>query len=70
VVNANLVSMWAIQVRNSDIAVTMMGIPGGFAHFWREILGFLDSPCRKFTDEARLIEKSETCAGSPDPPQA
>ena len=46
VVNANLFSMWSIQVRNSGIAVTMTGLLGGVAHFWRKILGFLGSPCR------------------------
>ena len=45
-VNANLFSMWSIQVRNSGIAVTMTGLLGRVAHFWRKILGFLGSPCR------------------------
>ena len=45
-VNANLLSMGSIQVRNSGIAVTMTGLLGRVAHFWRKILGFLGSPCR------------------------
>ena len=32
-VNANLFSMWSIQVRNSGIAVTMTGLLGRVAHF-------------------------------------
>ena len=31
----------------------------GAACFWREILGLFRGLCRKFTDEARTIERSE-----------
>ncbi len=59
-VNLNLFAVWSIPVRNSDIAVTVTGILlAGFAYFWREILGFFGGLYRKFTDEARTIEKTE-----------
>jgi hypothetical protein len=31
----------------------------GVAYFWRETLGFFAGLYRKFTDEARTIEKTE-----------
>ena len=37
--------------------------PRGVAYFWRKILGFFGGLYRKFTNEASLIEKSETCDG-------
>jgi hypothetical protein len=41
-INLNLFSLWAIPVRNSEIAVTITGIViaacAGF--FWRTVLGF------------------------------
>lgn len=58
--NLNLFSMWSIPVRNSDIGVTLTGILlAGVAYFWREILGLFGGLYRKYTDEARMIEKSE-----------
>jgi len=57
-VNLNLFAVWSIPVRNSEIAVTVTGILlGGFGYFWREILGLFGGLYRKFTDEARAIEK-------------
>lgn len=59
--NLNLFSVWAIPVRNSEIAVTMTGILiAGVGYCWREVLGLFGGLYRKYTDEARLMEKSET----------
>jgi hypothetical protein len=35
-------------------------ILAGVAYFWREILGMFGGLYRKYTDEAKLIEHSET----------
>ena len=59
--NLNLFSMWSIPVRNSDIAVTVTGIMlAGAGYFWREVLGMFGGLYRKYTDEAKLMENSET----------
>jgi hypothetical protein len=59
--NLNLFSAWSIPVRNSDIAVTVTGILlAGVAYFWREILGLFGGLYRKYTDESKIMEKSET----------
>jgi xanthine/uracil permease len=59
-VDLNLFGAWSIPVRDSGIAVTVTGILlGGFAYFWREILGFFSGLYRKFTDEARTMERKE-----------
>ena len=59
--NLNLFGVWSIPVRNSDIGVTMTGILlAGVAYFWREILGMFGGLYRKYTDEAKLMEHSET----------
>jgi hypothetical protein len=48
-------------VRNSDIAVTLTGILlAGIGYFWREVLGMFGGLYRKYTDEAKLMENSET----------
>jgi hypothetical protein len=58
--NLNLFSVWSVPVRNSEIAVTVTGILiAGMGYFWREILGLFGGLYRKYTDEARMIEKSE-----------
>src|SRR5512135_1561572 len=58
--NLNLFSAWSIPVRNSEIAVTVTGVLlAGAAYFWRGILGLFGGLYRKFTDEARTIERSE-----------
>jgi len=59
--NLNLFGIWSIPVRNSDIGVTLTGIIlAGVAYFWREILGMFGGLYRKYTDEAKLMEHSET----------
>jgi len=59
--NLNLFSLWSIPVRNSDIAVTLTGIVlAGAGYFWRELLGMFGGLYRKYTDEAKLMENSET----------
>ena len=59
--NLNLFSMWSIPVRNSDIAVTLTGILiAGAGYCWREVLGMFGGLYRKYTDEAKLMENSET----------
>lgn len=58
--NLNLFSLWAIPIRNSEIAVTLTGILiAGAAYFWRVALGFFSGLSRKFGDQARTIEKTE-----------
>jgi hypothetical protein len=57
----NLFSIWSIPVRNSDIGLTLTGILlAGVAYFWREVLGMFGGLYRKYTDEAKLMEHSET----------
>jgi hypothetical protein len=57
--NLNLFSIWSIPVRNSEIAVTLTGfLLAGFGYFWREVLGFFSGLYRKYTDEAKVIERS------------
>ena len=59
--NLNLFSIWSIPVRNSDIAVTLTGILlAGVGYFWREVLGVFGGLYRKYTDESKLMENSET----------
>jgi len=59
--NLNLFSVWSIPVRNSEIAVTVTGILiAGIGYFWREVLGLFGGLYRKYTDESRIMEKSET----------
>jgi hypothetical protein len=59
--NLNLFGIWSIPVRNSDIGVTLTGfLLAGAAYFWREILGMFSGLYRKYTDEAKLMEHSET----------
>ena len=59
-VNLNLFSVWSIPVRTSEIAVTLTGIlVAGFGYLWREILDLLGGLYRKYTDQARTIEKAE-----------
>jgi uncharacterized membrane protein len=59
--NLNLFSIWSIPVRNSDIAVTLTGILiAGAGYCWREVLGMFGGLYRKYTDEAKLMENSET----------
>jgi hypothetical protein len=57
--NLNLFSVWSIPARNSAIAVTVTGLLlAGFGYFWREVLGLFSGLYRKYTDEAKVIERS------------
>ena len=57
----NLFSVWSIPVRTRDITVTLTGILlAGVAYFWREILGLFGGLYRKYTDESKIMEKSES----------
>jgi hypothetical protein len=59
--NLNLFLAWSIPVRNSAIGVTMTGIlMAGVGYFWREVLGLFGGLYRKYTDESKIMEKSET----------
>lgn len=59
-INMNLFTLWTIPVRNSAIAVTLTGfVIAGAAYFWRVALGFLGGLGRKFSDQAKSIEKAE-----------
>ncbi len=56
----NLWTQWHIPVRHDWIGVTLTGlILGGIAVFWREVVGFLASLFRKFSDEATVLEKGQ-----------
>ena len=60
-INLNLFGIWSTPARNSDVGVTLTGIIlADVAYFWREILGMFGGLYRKYTDEAKLIEHSET----------
>jgi hypothetical protein len=68
-INLNLFSVWAIPVRNSEIAVTLTGILiAGAGYFWRALPGLFTSLSRKFTDQARPgpPRRPSTCAMPPD----
>ena len=59
-INLNLFSVWGIPVRSSEIAVTVTGIMiAGAAYLWRDLLGFFSGLSRKFTDQAKTMEKTE-----------
>lgn len=58
--NFDLFAVWGLAVRDHAIAVTLTGFTIGAAgYFWRVILDFFAGISRKFTDEARTLEKSE-----------
>lgn len=58
--NFDLFGVWGLAVRDHAIAVTLTGLAiAGAAYFWRVTLQFLAEISRKFTDEARSIEKTE-----------
>jgi hypothetical protein len=59
-INLNLFAAWSIPVRNSEIAVTITGIMiGGAAWLWQALVGFFSGLSRKFSDQARTMEKAE-----------
>lgn len=59
-INLNLFAVWSIPVRDSAIAVTVTGIMvGGTAWVWHALIGFFAGLSRKFTDQARTMEKTE-----------
>lgn len=58
--NFDLFGLWGLAVRDHAIAVTLTGFAiGGVAYFWKVILEFFAGISRKFTDEARTLEKSQ-----------
>ncbi|WP_438295513.1 hypothetical protein [Streptomyces sp. HUAS TT7] len=55
----DLFGAWGLTVRNATIGTTLTGfLVAGAAYFWREILYFFTGAARKFTDEAKTIEKT------------
>lgn len=57
----NLFGIWSIPVRSNEIGVTLTGILlAGVAYAWREILGLFGGLYRKYTDESKIMEHSET----------
>jgi hypothetical protein len=58
--NFDLFAVWGLAVRDHAIAVTLTGFAvAGAGYFWRVILEFFAGISRKFTDQARSLEKSE-----------
>lgn len=58
--NFDLFAVWGLAVRDHAIAVTLTGFAiAGAGYFWRVILQFFAGISRKFTDEARSLEKAE-----------
>lgn len=58
--NFDLFGTWGLLVRNHGIAVTLTGLAiAGFGYFLRVILEYFAGITRKFTDQARSLEKSE-----------
>jgi hypothetical protein len=58
--NFDLFGVWGMAVRDHWIAVTLTGLViGGVGYFWRVILEFFAGVSRKFTDEARTMEKEQ-----------
>lgn len=58
--NFDLFGVWGLAVRNHGIAVTLTGFAiAGAGYFWRVVLEFFAGLSRKFTDQARSMEKAE-----------
>ena len=58
--NFDLFGVWSLAVRNHGIAVTLTGFAiAGSGYFWRVVLEFFAGLSRKFTDQARSMEKTE-----------
>lgn len=58
--NFDLFGVWGLAVRNHGIAVTLTGLAiAGSGYFWRIVLEFFAGLSRKFTDQARSMEKTE-----------
>ena len=56
----DLFGVWGLAVRDHGIAVTLTGFAvAGAGYFWRVVLEFFSGLSRKFTDQARSMEKSE-----------
>lgn len=56
----DLFGVWGLAVRDHAIAVTLTGLAiAGAGYFWRIVLEFFAGVSRKFTDEARTIERKE-----------
>ncbi|MGW6268407.1 MULTISPECIES: hypothetical protein [unclassified Streptomyces] len=56
----DLFAAWELGVRNEAIGITLTGLLiAGAGYFWREVLRFFAGAARKFTDEAKTIEKTE-----------
>ncbi|MDN3027925.1 hypothetical protein [Streptomyces sp. S.PB5] len=56
----DLFGVWDLAVRNDTIGVTITGfLIAGAAYFWYEALRFLAGITRRFTDEAKVLEKEQ-----------
>lgn len=56
----DLFGVWGLSVRNDTIGITVTGfLIAGVGYFWREVLHFFAGLARKFTDEAKTLEKTE-----------
>ncbi|WP_030684384.1 hypothetical protein [Streptomyces sp. NRRL B-1347] len=56
----SLFEAWGLDVRTEAIGTTLTGfLIAGAGYFWHEVLRFFAGLARKFTDEAKTIEKTE-----------
>lgn len=56
----SLFAAWGLPVRNHAIGIWLTGVAvAGVGYFWKVILEFFAGMSRKFTDQARTMEKSE-----------
>lgn len=58
--NFSLFAAWGLPVRNHAIGVWLTSFAiAGVGYFWKVILEFFAGISRKFTDQARTMEKTE-----------
>ena len=58
--NFDLFGVWGLAVRGHGIAVTLTGFAiAGAGYFWRTVVEFFAGLSRKYTDQARSMEKAE-----------
>ncbi|MGH4032083.1 hypothetical protein ACQB60_24465 [Actinomycetota bacterium Odt1-20B] len=59
-VDFSLFDAWGLTVRNDTIGITLTGVLiAGAGYFWYEVLHFFAGLARKYTDEAKTLEKTQ-----------